>query len=528
LSTDNHLQIMMLHKSSTAFLRAGYAALRATRPNEAPAMSNLAQVPAVQLGGIDKLPVSITPIEVYPMRPSMVTSSYPGPRVQQLLAEMSTVQECSSVVMAADYDNSLGNYLVDADGNRFLDCFGQISSLPLGYNHPDMLRAMQSEAAAKMMCQRPALGVMPPKDWPERLQHIVERIAPRGCNNFVTMLCGSSSIENAFKQAMIRYEVNRRGSSAHTSEDMASSMLNASPGCSQTTILSFDGAFHGRTFGALSATRSKPIHKLDVAAFDWPVAPFPKLKYPLGPNAQANALEEQRCLEAVDQILDHQKTIGRDVAGVVVEPVQAEGGDNHASHSFFRKLRRLCTKHGAAFIVDEVQTGGGATGRFWAHEHWELPQGEEPDFVTFSKKLQTGGYFHKESMRPDAGYRIFNTWMGEPVKLLQLQTILHVMERDSLIDVVNRAGKTLQDGLSLIAAAHPQLVQNDRGVGTFCAIDGHDAATRDKIIGGLRMKGVWVGGCGDRTIRLRPALIFDTTHADILLESLDQVLTDMK
>jgi 4-aminobutyrate aminotransferase / (S)-3-amino-2-methylpropionate transaminase len=192
--------------------------------------------------------------------PRMVTKTFPGPRVKALQEQMSNVQECSAAVMFADYNSSFGNYLVDADGNRFLDCFGQIASLPLGYNHPDLLKANGSEEAVKMLTQRPCLGMMPPETWPERLSEIVDRVAPRGLDNLVTMLCGSSAVENAFKQAMILYETNRRGDGvAHSNQDLNSCMTNDAPGCSSTTILSFEGAFHGRTMGALSATRSKPI-----------------------------------------------------------------------------------------------------------------------------------------------------------------------------------------------------------------------------------------------------------------------------
>jgi 4-aminobutyrate aminotransferase/(S)-3-amino-2-methylpropionate transaminase len=249
--------------------------------------------------------------------------------------------------------------------------------------------------------------------WPERLQRLIERCAPRGLTHVVTMLCGSSANENAYKQAMITYERDRRGGAAHSAAQLSSVMLNQSPGASATTILGFEGGFHGRTFGALATTRSKPIHKLDVATFDWPVAPFPKLRYPRSEHESTNVAEELRCLHEVDTIMRRQKDIGRDVAGVVVEPVQGEGGDNHASAAFFLGLRRLCTKHGASFIVDEVQTGCGATGALWCHELWDLPPGEEPDFVTFAKKFQAAGYFHREHGKPDGGYRIFNTWMGE-------------------------------------------------------------------------------------------------------------------
>ena len=101
----------------------------------------------------------------------------------------------------------------------------------------------------------------------------------------------------------------------------------------------------------------------------------------------------------------------RPVAAVIIEPVLSEGGDKHASPAYFRQLRLLAKKHGAYFIVDEVQTGVGATGKFWAHEHWGLQEGEEPDFMTFSKKMQASGVFHKLETRPSQAYRIYGTWM---------------------------------------------------------------------------------------------------------------------
>jgi 4-aminobutyrate aminotransferase/(S)-3-amino-2-methylpropionate transaminase len=99
------------------------------------------------------------------------------------------------------------------------------------------------------------------------------------------------------------------------------------------------------------------------------------------------------------------------VAAVIIEPILSEGGDKHASPSFFRSLRLIAKEHGAFFIVDEVQTGVGATGTFWAHEKWGLKEGEEPDFVTFSKKMQAAGVFHNLETRPNAPYRNYNTWM---------------------------------------------------------------------------------------------------------------------
>lgn len=115
-------------------------------------------------------------------------------------------------------------------------------------------------------------------------------------------------------------------------------------------------------------------------------------------------------ISSPDALANYSKST-RPVAAVIIEPVLSEGGDKHASPAYFRQLRQIAKKHGAYFIVDEVQTGVGATGKFWAHEHWGLQEGEEPDFVTFSKKMQASGVYHKAETRPSAAYRIYGTWM---------------------------------------------------------------------------------------------------------------------
>jgi len=119
------------------------------------------------------------------------------------------------------------------------------------------------------------------------------------------------------------------------------------------------------------------------------------------------------------------------IAGMIVEPIQAEGGDNYGSPQFFRKLRSLAKKFNVSFIVDEVQTGVGSTGKFWAHEHWALE--EPPDIVTFAKKAQIAGFFTKKDLRLREGFRIFNTWMGDPAKVTILKAVLeqYVGERAS-------------------------------------------------------------------------------------------------
>lgn len=146
--------------------------------------------------------------------------------------------------------------------------------------------------------------------------------------------------------------------------------------------------------GVLSTTHSKYIHKIDVPAFDWPVASFPLYKYPLETNERENNEEDRRCLAEVEDLIVQYKKKDIPVAGIVVEPIQAEGGDNEGSPSFFQNLQRIAKKHGAALLIDEVQTGGGPTGKFWCHEHFNLDC--PPDLVTFSKKMMIGGYYFGE------------------------------------------------------------------------------------------------------------------------------------
>ena len=182
-------------------------------------------------------------------------------------------------------------------------------------------------------------------------------------DSVTTLMCGSCANENALKVGFMRYAENQRGG-PYTDEDAASSLKNATPGSPEYSVLSFNGAFHGRLLGVLSCTRSKPIHKVDIPSFDWPAADFPQLKYPLEDNVEANAAEEARCLEQVQAIIDDRRAT-KPVTTMIIEPIQSEGGDRHASHDFFRKLRDLAARNGVWFHVDEVQTGCGPTGSFW-------------------------------------------------------------------------------------------------------------------------------------------------------------------
>lgn len=449
----------------------------------------------------------------------VVTSEVPGPESKKLLSRLSAVQNTGAVGFFVNYEASRGNYLVDVDGNRFLDIYGQIASLPIGYNHPAILEAMTDRKNLALLAQRPCLGVFPPGDWVDRIANTLQKVAPAGLPDVNTLMCGSCSNENAFKAVFIWYQTKQRGGQPPSEHDLETSMLHQEPGTPNLSILSFNGGFHGRLMGCLSTTHSKAIHKVDIPAFDWPVAPFPKLCYPLEDHKAENEAEEARCLAEVEKLLQASGSAGSSrIAGMIVEPIQAEGGDNHASPAFFRSLREIASSYGVAFIVDEVQTGGGSTGKFWAHEHWGLDN--PPDVVTFSKKLQTGGYFAKEEFRLKEGFRIFNTWMGDPTKMIALEAVVETVEKDKLLENVVVTGDYLKSGLSQLSEAFPALISNVRGQGTYLALDLPTAAQRDEFVGALKKLGVASGGCGTLSVRFRPSLVFQPKHAKECLDKM--------
>lgn len=233
--------------------------------------------------------------------PSMKTA-VPGPKSQELLRQLGEIQNVGAIHFFCNYEESRGNYLVDVDGNRMLDVYTQISSIPIGYNHPALIKVMTNPNNVSAFVNRPALGILPPENFPDKLTESLLSIAPSGMTRVQTMACGSCSNENAFKSMFIWYRNKERGYTSPSEQEVGTCMINQTPGCPDLSILSFMGAFHGRTMGCLATTHSKAIHKLDIPSFDWPIAPFPKLQYPLEEFVRENAQEEARCLEEVRDV----------------------------------------------------------------------------------------------------------------------------------------------------------------------------------------------------------------------------------
>ncbi|ETS61070.1 4-aminobutyrate aminotransferase [Moesziomyces aphidis] len=465
-----------------------------------------------------------------PSTPHLVSPAIPGPKSKEISERIGSFQENRAHGFVVDYAKSQGNWIADADGNVLLDMFAQIASIAIGYNNPDLIALAKTDEFITATMNRAALGSFPPTNWQELVETGLGTVRPKGLNQIFTAMCGSCANENAFKASFMAYRARERGEQAQfTPEEMQSCMKNQSPGSPDLSILSFTSAFHGRLFGSLSATRSKAIHKLDIPSFNWPVVAWPDVKYPFSQNARENADAEKAALAAVEEAIVNSTKAGSahgPVAALIVEPIQSEGGDNHASPAFFQGLRDVTKKHGVFMIVDEVQTGVGATGAFWAHDKWNLSS--PPDFVTFSKKMQAAGFYHNLDTRPSLPYRNYNTWMGDPTRTMQARQIIHTIKDHDLV-------KRTDDVGNYIHAALADMIENGAGrgkveklrgedAGTFIAFDGVTSETRDKLILEMRKQGVHMGGCGDKAVRLRPMLVFERKHADLFLERLEKAL----
>ncbi|KAL8997495.1 MAG: hypothetical protein Q9169_003275 [Polycauliona sp. 2 TL-2023] len=509
-------------KVMNSILRTAYGTRSLLHPRVFRCISSTIKAPAA--GAVATPETTNPPQSFIPNEPTtpLVRTAIPGPQSRKAITELDRVFDIRSLNMMANYQNSFGNYIADPDGNVLLDVYAQIASIPVGYSNPALLAAAMSPEMASAIINRPALGNFPQHDWASILETGVLKVAPKGLNQVFTAMAGSDANETAYKAAFMWKRRQERGGpdAEFTADEISSSMNNQTPGSPHMSILSFKSAFHGRLFGSLSTTRSKPIHKLDIPAFDWPQASFPLLKYPLDQHVEANMAEEARCLAETEDLI---KNFHNPVAAVVVEPVQSEGGDNHASPTFFRSLRDITRRNNVLFIVDEVQTGVGATGRFWAHDHWELSS--PPDIVTFSKKAQTAGYYFGNSdLRPNKPYRQFNTWMGDPAKAILFRAIIQEIERLDLVRNTADVGEYLYAGLKRLAQQYPHEIQNLRGKGqgTFIA---WDSPRRDDFTRRAKTLGINIGGSGEKAVRLRPMLIFQKHHADILLETTEKLIS---
>ena len=440
------------------------------------------------------------------------STSLPGPRARALLERGHHDMQSIYRSVIFDAERSLGTTLVDVDGNGFLDLFSSFALGALGYNHPALLQVARSDAFVRAAVNPTSTPFLTSPEWLDFADEVERDWAPAGMSRIFCVDSGGEGVDSAIKAAFIKH-----GEARRVAEGLPADPLQLPPSqadawmANQGTdavVISFDGAFHGRGLGPLSATHSKLIHKADLPAFPWPVAPFPAQRWPLEQHQEENERAEQQAITTLIELLEQHA--GR-VAAVLVEPVQSEGGDRHAAASFFRKVRALTAEAGAALILDEVQTGTGISGSLWCHSQFDLPA--PPDLVTFGKKMQLGGFFAAPSHDIRQFGRMYQTRNGDRARaMLALATLRALRDLDLLRNVRETGALFLQE-LQALERAHPRLISQARGRGFLLAFDLPTPAARDELLQRCLQRGVFASYTGSRSVRLRPHLV--TTPAEV-------------
>ncbi len=396
--------------------------------------------------------------------------------------------------MVLDLDRSHGRRLWDSRrGRRVLDMFSFFATAPLGLNHPKMA---DERFRAKLM--RAALANPSNSDiYTTEFAEFVDTFGRVGMPSYLPhaffVSGGALGVENALKAAM-DWKVRQNYRKGMTSEQ-------------GHQIVHFREAFHGRSGYTLSLTNTADPRKyLYFSKFDWPRITNPTLRFPVDAREieRVEALERQAVEEIKLAFLERRD----DIAAIIIEPVQAEGGDHHFRPEFMRALRQLADENEALLIFDEVQSGVGLTGRFWAHEH----AGVKPDLLAFGKKMQVCGMLAGPRIDEEpenvfkVSSRLNSTWGGNLVDMVRSQRYLEIIEEDHLVEHAATVGKHLLAGLESVQAERPDIFSSARGKGLMCAIDFADTATRDKVADEAYEMGMMLLGCGKRSVRFRPPL----------------------
>ena len=411
--------------------------------------------------------------------------------------------------LVLDLEASRGLWLRDARSHtEYLDFSGFYASNALGFRHP----GLEDELTQERLLRTARVKVANPDFYTPEFATFVATLertcAPSTHPYYFFIEGGALAVENAMKTAM---------------DWKVRTNLRAGRGELGTEILHFEQAFHGRSGYTLSVTNTDPAKVLYFPKFDWPRLSAPRLTFPITDQGRADVLAaEQRCEHALLRAFDERP---HRIAAILIEPIQGEGGDGHFRPEFLRTLRRIADEREALLIFDEVQTGGGATGRWWAHEHAAV----RPDIVCFAKKLQVGGFF--ASRRIDSVDHVFrvpsrisSTWGGGLVDMVRSTRILEIVEADGLLDNARDRGTELLRGLTTLCEDFPGLITAARGAGLLCAFDLVDVRQRAEFVQRCEHEQqLLVLSGGVSSVRLRPALTLSAEHVALALQRLRKV-----
>src|SRR6184192_4112815 len=391
-----------------------------------------------------------------------------------------------------DLKKSRGSYLYDAaTGRRLIDLYGFFGSMPIGFNHPyfdqpdvqrDLLRAAKAKVANSDV-------------YSEAYAEFVETFARVAglppLEKYLFIEGGALAVENTLKAAM-DWKVRKN--------------MAAGYGERGTEILHFRHAFHGRSGYTMSLTNTDP-RKTDLfAKFDWPRVSNPAIDFSLPEKErECDVIEREKKSEA--EIRKFIAERGTDIAAIIIEPIQGEGGDNHFRGEWLRKLREICDESDILLIFDEVQTGLCTTGRTWCCQHFNV----QPDLLAFGKKVQVCGVMagpRLDEVKDNAfclPSRLNSTWGGNLTDMARSTHFLRIIEQENLFENAAKVGAYFLEQLLRLQQECP-LISAVRGRGLFIAFDLLDAKTRDYLWRELFDAGLLVLKSGEHSIRFRPAL----------------------
>ena len=406
-----------------------------------------------------------------------------------------------------DLEESQGCYLYDAKNDKhYLDFFTFFASNPLGMNHPKLANEEFRNKMGKVAINKPSNSDV----YTEEMAEFVDNFDRVGIPDYLPysffISGGALAVENALKVAF-DWKVQKNFEKGYRQEK-------------GHKVLHFEQAFHGRTGYTMSLTNTDPNKVKYFPKFDWPRVISPAMTYPATEEhiQQTEALEER----AIAQAERYFEIYKDDIACIVIEPIQGEGGDRHFRQQFHQALRDLADKHEALLIYDEVQTGVGLTGKFWAHEHYV-----KPDILAFGKKAQVCGILASERVDEvenncfHVSSRINSTWGGNLVDMVRFGRILEVIEEEKLVENAATVGDYLLKNVQGLADQYEGL-SNARGKGLFCAIDFKDGETRDRVIQECINNNLMILSCGPRSMRFRPPLTVEKQHIDEGINIIEQ------
>ena len=414
--------------------------------------------------------------------------------------------------MILDVERSRGIQLFDQrTGQTYLDFFGFYATSTLGMNHPKLVSDKNFLHRLKQAALNKVTNSDVQTDLMARFLRTFGRVAqPQSMPYSFFISGGALAVENALKAAF-DWKVRKNFAKGYTRE-------------LGQQVLHLQEAFHGRSGYTLSLTNtSDPGKIMYFPKFSWPRILNPKITFPLEQHLDAIEAQEAHAIEQTKTHLHNRKD---DIACILVETIQGEGGDNHFRPEFMQALKDLCLENDALLIFDEVQCGAGITGTFWAYEQL----GVQPDLIAFGKKTQVCGVIAGQRLDEVENHvfrksgRINSTWGGNLVDMVRFDRIMEIMEEDDLLYHTRQVGEYLLHCLQELALA-TDCVSNARGRGLMCAIDISSRELRDAILRRCFQNGVILLGCGQSSIRFRPPLVITKSEIDTGINVLQDIVT---